>query len=149
MPAFLPSGHDHANSLSHGTAPWLNPDRIPVHGAALPRMDSIPAHRAMGEWSNGADANQVGASEDLPISRQNQGLTFVLPASARTRSAHSHTQEDLILSPDVRGLGMQNAGVPASSPERWPHVLKVRDDCETVFAGLRPVLVTDVDLVLT
>src|SRR5215470_14489809 len=26
MSAFLPSGHDHAKSLSHGTGPWLNPD---------------------------------------------------------------------------------------------------------------------------
>ena len=89
-----------------------------------------------------------GASGDLPVSRQGQGLTLVLAASTRTRPAHCHAQEDLILSPDVRRLGMQNAGVPACPPERWPDVIKVRDDCETVFAGLRRVLVTDVDLVL-
>jgi hypothetical protein len=76
MSAFLPSGHDHAHSLSHGTASWLN--RIRAQFTALryfaldgtgppqPQGTGQPVHHLANNHADDERLRQIVTGQTLP-----------------------------------------------------------------------------------
>src|SRR6266705_1527009 len=76
MSAFLPSGHDHAHSISHGTASWLN--RIRAQFTALryfaldgtgppqPQGTGQPVHHLANNHADDERLRQIVTGQTLP-----------------------------------------------------------------------------------
>jgi hypothetical protein len=76
MSGFLASGHDHAHSLSHGTASWLN--RISARFTALrhfaldgagppqPQVPDQPVHHLANNHADDEQLRQIVTGQTLP-----------------------------------------------------------------------------------
>src|SRR6266567_3248976 len=98
MSAFLPSGHDHAHSISHGTASWLN--RIRAQFTALryfaldgtgppqPQGTGQPVHHLANNHADDERLRQIVTGQTLPDAalgaRQGSGTTRPTGMTGRT-----------------------------------------------------------------
>src|SRR6266487_1415619 len=89
MSAFLPSGHDHAHSLSHGTASWLNRIRaqftalryVALDGTGPPQPEGTgqPVHHLANNHADDERLRQI-------VTGQTLRTTCAAPAKAAASS---------------------------------------------------------------